>query len=156
MTREYGRARRRRRTRPSPNRSSVRRARVKTRKNFFVITSPPLRRRSHRAAGASCLAAFAAAFAAFNQHHAVIDLWPLDFHPSIPVFLIVLVALGFGFLLGGLVVYYLGGPNRALRREVAGLEGDRFLAPDLAAAEQVVTSGALVTAVEKKVGPLAV
>ena len=45
---------------------------------------------------------------------------------------------------------------RALRREVAGLEGDRFLAPDLAAAEQVVTSGALVTAVEKKVGPLAV
>ena len=40
--------------------------------------------------------------------------------------------------------------------EVAGLEGDRFLAPDLAAAEQVVTSGALVTAVEKKVGPLAV
>ncbi len=45
---------------------------------------------------------------------------------------------------------------RALRREVAGLEGDRFLAPDLAVAEQVVTGGALVTAVEKKIGPLAV
>ena len=45
---------------------------------------------------------------------------------------------------------------RALRRRVAGLEGDRFLAPDLAEAERVVVDGALVAAVEKKVGPLAV
>ena len=45
---------------------------------------------------------------------------------------------------------------RALRRRVAGLEGDRFLAPDLAEAERVVVDGALVSAVEKKVGPLAV
>lgn len=63
------------------------------------------------------LAGFAAAFAAFNQHHAVLDLWPLDVHPSVPLFLIVLVALAIGFLLGGVVVYFLGGPNRALRRE---------------------------------------
>ncbi len=63
------------------------------------------------------LAGFAAGFAAFNQHHAVLDLWPLDFHPSIPIFLIVLAALGIGFLLGGMVVYFLGGANRALRRE---------------------------------------
>jgi histidine ammonia-lyase len=46
--------------------------------------------------------------------------------------------------------------HRALRREVAGLDGDRFLAPDLAAAERVVSGGALVRAVEKKIGPLAV
>lgn len=45
---------------------------------------------------------------------------------------------------------------RALRRRVAGLDGDRFLAPDLAEAERVVVEGALVAAVERKVGPLAV
>lgn len=46
--------------------------------------------------------------------------------------------------------------HRALRRRVAGLDGDRYLAPDLAEAEQVIVDGTLVTAVEKKVGPLAV
>ncbi|MGC6488977.1 MAG: histidine ammonia-lyase [Planctomycetota bacterium] len=45
---------------------------------------------------------------------------------------------------------------RALRRRVAGLDGDRFLAPDLAEAERAVVDGSLVTAVEKKIGPLAV
>lgn len=45
---------------------------------------------------------------------------------------------------------------RALRREVAGLDGDRFLAPDLAAAERLVREGTLVAAAEKVVGPLAV
>ena len=46
--------------------------------------------------------------------------------------------------------------HRALRRRVPGLDRDRYLAPDLAAAEQLVVDGALVAAVEKKVGPLAV
>lgn len=45
---------------------------------------------------------------------------------------------------------------RALRQQVAGLDGDRFLAPDLAAAEVLVRDGSLVAAVEKKVGALAV
>ncbi len=45
---------------------------------------------------------------------------------------------------------------KALRRRVAGLDGDRFLAPDLAAAEQVVRDGSLVAAAEKQVGALAV
>ena len=45
---------------------------------------------------------------------------------------------------------------RALRRRVAGLDGDRFLAPDLAEAERVIVDGALVAAVERKIGPLAV
>jgi len=44
----------------------------------------------------------------------------------------------------------------ALRREVPGLDGDRFLAPDLATAERLVRDGSLVAAVEKKVGALAV
>ncbi|HEX6811886.1 MAG TPA: histidine ammonia-lyase [Planctomycetota bacterium] len=44
----------------------------------------------------------------------------------------------------------------ALRKRVAGLEGDRFLAPDLAVAEQLVLDGSLVAAVEKKAGVLAV
>jgi histidine ammonia-lyase len=45
--------------------------------------------------------------------------------------------------------------RRALRADVAGPGPDRFLAPDLAAAERLVTSGALVAAVEAAVGPLA-
>jgi histidine ammonia-lyase len=46
--------------------------------------------------------------------------------------------------------------HRALRRAVAGLDGDRFLAPDLAVAERLVRSGELVAAVERRVGALAV
>lgn len=46
--------------------------------------------------------------------------------------------------------------RRALRRRVPGLDGDRFLAPDLVEAERLVADGALVAAVEKKIGPLAV
>jgi hypothetical protein len=39
---------------------------------------------------------------------------------------------------------------------VKGLDGDRYLAPDLAAAEKLVRDGVLVAAAEKKVGVLAV
>lgn len=45
---------------------------------------------------------------------------------------------------------------KTLRRRIQGLDGDRFLAPDLRAAEELVEDGTLVTAVEKKVGPLSV
>lgn len=45
---------------------------------------------------------------------------------------------------------------KALRKTVAALEGDRFLAPDLAAAEAVIVDGSLVGAVHKAIGPLAV
>ena len=45
---------------------------------------------------------------------------------------------------------------RALRKRVAALEGDRFLAPDVAAAEALVEGGTLVAAAERKVGALAV
>lgn len=45
---------------------------------------------------------------------------------------------------------------RALRRRVAGLDGDRYLAPDLAEAERVVLDGSLVRAVEKRIGVLSV
>jgi histidine ammonia-lyase len=44
---------------------------------------------------------------------------------------------------------------KALRKRVAGLEGDRFLAPDLAEAERVVLDGSLVAAVERRVEVLA-
>jgi histidine ammonia-lyase len=45
---------------------------------------------------------------------------------------------------------------RALRKVVPGLDGDRFLAPDLAAAEQLMRDGTIVAAAEKVVGALAV
>ncbi|HZN41615.1 MAG TPA: histidine ammonia-lyase [Planctomycetota bacterium] len=44
----------------------------------------------------------------------------------------------------------------ALRKRIAGLDGDRQLAPDLAEAERLVLDGSLVEAVEQKVGVLAV
>ena len=44
----------------------------------------------------------------------------------------------------------------AVRKRIAGLETDRHLAPDLAAAEQLVLDGSLVEAVEQKAGVLAV
>lgn len=44
----------------------------------------------------------------------------------------------------------------AVRARVRGLEGDRYLAPDLAAAEQLVLDGSLVAAVEAAVGALEV
>ncbi|MBX3461768.1 MAG: histidine ammonia-lyase [Planctomycetes bacterium] len=46
--------------------------------------------------------------------------------------------------------------HRALRRRVRGLDGDRYLAPDLATAEQLVVDGTLVAAAERAVGVLAV
>lgn len=49
-----------------------------------------------------------------------------------------------------------GAAYRALRKRVAGLDGDRFLAPDLAEAERLVLDGSLVAAVERAVGALAV
>jgi histidine ammonia-lyase len=45
---------------------------------------------------------------------------------------------------------------RSVRSKVKGLEGDRYLAPDLAAAEQLILDGSLVTAVEAKVGALSI
>jgi len=48
------------------------------------------------------------------------------------------------------------GAHRALRKVVPMLARDRFLAPDLAAAERLVVDGDLVAAAEKKVGTLAV
>ena len=46
--------------------------------------------------------------------------------------------------------------HKVVRKQVAALEGDRFLAPDLAAAEVLVLDGSLVAAVERKAGVLAV
>jgi histidine ammonia-lyase len=45
--------------------------------------------------------------------------------------------------------------HAAVRERIAGPGPDRFLAPDLAAAEALVTSGAVLDAVEQAVGPLA-
>ena len=45
---------------------------------------------------------------------------------------------------------------QALRKQVPMLDGDRFLAPDLATAERLVRGGVLLAAAEKKVGVLAV
>jgi histidine ammonia-lyase len=48
-----------------------------------------------------------------------------------------------------------GAALAAARAQIAGPGPDRFLAPDLNAAETLVTSGAILTAVEDAVGALA-
>jgi histidine ammonia-lyase len=45
---------------------------------------------------------------------------------------------------------------KALRKTVKGLDRDRYLAPDLAAAERLLRDGTVVGAAEKAVGALAV
>jgi len=45
---------------------------------------------------------------------------------------------------------------KALRKRLPGLDCDRFLAPDLAAAEAAIVDGSLIAATEKKVGALGV
>jgi histidine ammonia-lyase len=48
-----------------------------------------------------------------------------------------------------------GAALAALRSDVPGPGPDRFLSPELAAAEELLRSGAVLAAVEESVGPLA-
>ena len=65
-------------------------------------------------------------FAAANRQDTLLDLWPLPYEVGLPVFLLVLVPLVLGFLLGGLVAWAQAGTARrearAERRRAAALE----------------------------------
>jgi len=58
----------------------------------------------------------AVVFAVANRGTATIDLWPLDLTLVVPMYLIVLVPLFVGFLLGGVVAWISAGTARGRAR----------------------------------------
>ncbi|MEM7442464.1 MAG: LapA family protein [Pseudomonadota bacterium] len=66
------------------------------------------------------LAVIAVLFAISNRDPVTLDLWPLPFTLTIPIFIVVLAAIVVGFLAGGLVAW-MGSSRyrRAARRERA-------------------------------------
>ena len=58
----------------------------------------------------------AAAFAVANRGLVEISLWPFEI-VTLPLYLVLLVAVFVGFLLGGLIAYFSAGASRARARE---------------------------------------
>ncbi|HVY98696.1 MAG TPA: LapA family protein [Dongiaceae bacterium] len=58
-----------------------------------------------------------ALFAVNNRQTVEIELWPLPWAPSTPLFLLTLCAVLFGFLFGCLVMWLTGGKQRRRLRE---------------------------------------
>ncbi len=72
------------------------------------------------------LIAVAAIFAIANREPITLDLWPFEASPQLPLFVILLVCLVFGLLVGGLASWLSAAPirrrARQARRRVAELE----------------------------------
>jgi len=62
------------------------------------------------------LMVLAVVFAVANRGMATIDLWPLDMTLLVPMYLVVLVPLLVGFLLGGIVAWISAGSARGKAR----------------------------------------
>lgn len=62
------------------------------------------------------VAIVAITFAVINRQVVTIDLWPLPWTASLPLFLMVLGALGLGMVAGGVIVWVSGGRTRARAR----------------------------------------
>ena len=56
-------------------------------------------------------------FAIANRHSAPVDLWPLPFVKEIPLFMLVLVSLLVGIMVGGAVSWISGGVTRKKTRQ---------------------------------------
>lgn len=72
------------------------------------------------------LIAVAVIFAIANREMTTLDLWPLELSPRLPLFVILLVCVGFGLAVGGLASWLSAAPGRQrarqARRRVAELE----------------------------------
>ena len=62
------------------------------------------------------IAVVAVSFAVSNRDRIALELWPLPGDMELPVYLMVLVPLVVGFLIGGLVAWLSGGKHRHLAR----------------------------------------
>jgi putative membrane protein len=90
------------------------------------------------------LALLGAIFAIANREKVAVSLWPLPWEATLPLFMIMLIVLCIGLLLGGVMVW-LGGhryratarqqtrSNENLRRQVAELKATPAPAPSLPA-----------------------
>ena len=79
------------------------------------------------------LALIGAVFAIANREKVIVSLWPLPWEASLPLFMVMLIVLFIGLIVGGLIVW-LGGhryratarqqtrSNETLRRQVADLK----------------------------------
>ncbi len=72
------------------------------------------------------LIAVAVIFAIANRELTTLDLWPFELSPQLPLFVILLVCVGFGLAVGGLATWLSAAPARQrarqTRRRVAELE----------------------------------
>lgn len=64
-------------------------------------------------------AAVVVVFALNNRDGVALDLWPFKFEVVMPVYLLVLAALGAGAVFGGIASWFSGGPVRGRYREKA-------------------------------------
>lgn len=62
------------------------------------------------------VAVVAIVFAVVNRHLVSVDLWPLPWTVGLPLFLLVLGALGLGLAIGGIVVWISAGSARSRAR----------------------------------------
>jgi len=65
------------------------------------------------------VAVLAILFAVVNRHMVTVDLWPLPWTIGLPLFLMVLGALGLGMMLGGGVLWISGSAARSRARAEA-------------------------------------
>ncbi len=72
------------------------------------------------------LIAVAVIFAIANRELTTLDLWPFELSPRLPLFVILLVCVAFGLVVGGLATWLSAAPGRQrarqARRRVAELE----------------------------------
>ncbi|HUC09838.1 MAG TPA: lipopolysaccharide assembly protein LapA domain-containing protein [Stellaceae bacterium] len=84
-------------------------------------------------AGVIVVAAVVSLFAASNREVVPLGFWPLPFLAEAPLYLVVLVALLFGILIGALAVWIRGGRRRRELRECS--RQNAALARELAATQ---------------------
>ena len=96
-----------------------------------------------------------AVFAVMNRQEVALNLWPLPWDLSAPLFLLTLAAILFGFLFGCLVMWFSGSRHRRRLRETRrDLDAART---DLHVARQrsTVPTGTAVTVAQNRLPPAA-
>ncbi len=80
------------------------------------------------------LIAVAVIFAIANRELTTLDLWPFELSPQLPLFVILLVCVGFGLAVGGLATWLSAAPARRrarqTRRRAAELEREQMQAAE--------------------------
>ncbi len=82
------------------------------------------------------LIAVAVIFSIANRESVTLDLWPFELSLQLPLFVILLVCIAFGLVVGGMATWLSAAPARRrarqARRRVAELERERAMVPPTA------------------------